>query len=153
MSQNWALPVGSGSTHWPVVKKKVATQRPSSCATSLQAACILSSLRPGGFRLRYGRARNTGLAAAGINPASMLLLASSWLPAPRSRWSSQARRQAVAPVKLHRRADSATAERGCGSFRFRSGHPGMDASELQRSQDIQLALKAHVSKILDLARY
>ncbi|MEA2089556.1 MAG: DNA polymerase II large subunit [Thermoproteota archaeon] len=28
----------------------------------------------GGFRLRYGRARNTGLAAVGIHPASMLVL-------------------------------------------------------------------------------
>ncbi|KXB00135.1 hypothetical protein AKJ47_00620 [candidate division MSBL1 archaeon SCGC-AAA261G05] len=30
--------------------------------------------RPGGFRLRYGRARNTGLAAAGIHPATMRIL-------------------------------------------------------------------------------
>ena len=30
--------------------------------------------RPGGFRLRYGRSRNTGLAAAGFSPASMILL-------------------------------------------------------------------------------
>ncbi|WNY27676.1 DNA polymerase II large subunit [Methanolapillus ohkumae] len=30
--------------------------------------------RPGGFRLRYGRARNTSFAAAGISPASMCLL-------------------------------------------------------------------------------
>jgi DNA polymerase II large subunit len=28
----------------------------------------------GGFRLRYGRARNTGLAACGINPATMIIL-------------------------------------------------------------------------------
>ena len=30
--------------------------------------------RPGGFRLRYGRSRNTGLAAVGIHPATMVLL-------------------------------------------------------------------------------
>ncbi len=30
--------------------------------------------RPGGFRLRYGRARNTGLAAIGINPLTMMVL-------------------------------------------------------------------------------
>ncbi len=30
--------------------------------------------RPGGFRLRYGKSRTTGLAAAGINPASMEIL-------------------------------------------------------------------------------
>ena len=30
--------------------------------------------RQGGFRLRYGRARNTGLAAVGVHPATMLIL-------------------------------------------------------------------------------
>lgn len=30
--------------------------------------------RPGGFRLRYGRARNTGLASIGMNPATMYIL-------------------------------------------------------------------------------
>ncbi|RLI19492.1 DNA polymerase II large subunit, partial [Candidatus Bathyarchaeota archaeon] len=30
--------------------------------------------KPGGFRLRYGRARNTGLAAVGVHPATMLVL-------------------------------------------------------------------------------
>ena len=30
--------------------------------------------RTGGFRLRYGRARNTGLAAVGIHPATMIIL-------------------------------------------------------------------------------
>lgn len=30
--------------------------------------------RPGGFRLRYGRSRNTSFAAAGINPSTMVLL-------------------------------------------------------------------------------
>ena len=30
--------------------------------------------RKGGFRLRYGRARNTGLAALGVNPATMLVV-------------------------------------------------------------------------------
>ena len=32
--------------------------------------------RRGGFRLRYGRSRNTGLSAVGINPATMLVLES-----------------------------------------------------------------------------
>ena len=31
-------------------------------------------MRTGGFRLRYGRSRNTGFAAAGLNPATMHLL-------------------------------------------------------------------------------
>ncbi|HEY3272457.1 MAG TPA: DNA polymerase II large subunit [Methanocella sp.] len=30
--------------------------------------------RPGGFRLRYGRSRNTGFATAGIHPASMVIM-------------------------------------------------------------------------------
>ena len=30
--------------------------------------------RQGGFRLRYGRARNTGLAAVGVHPATMMVL-------------------------------------------------------------------------------
>lgn len=30
--------------------------------------------KPGGFRLRYGRARNTGLSAVGVHPATMLVL-------------------------------------------------------------------------------
>ncbi|KUO41310.1 MAG: hypothetical protein AVW06_01465 [Hadesarchaea archaeon DG-33-1] len=30
--------------------------------------------REGGFRLRYGRARNTGIAAAGVHPATMIIL-------------------------------------------------------------------------------
>ena len=30
--------------------------------------------RPGGFRLRYGRSRNTSFAAAGINPSTMVIL-------------------------------------------------------------------------------
>jgi DNA polymerase II large subunit len=30
--------------------------------------------RAGGFRLRYGRSRNTGLAAVGLNPATMIML-------------------------------------------------------------------------------
>ena len=39
--------------------------------------------RPGGFRLRYGRSRNTSFAAAGISPASMVstvLNAIAWPP-------------------------------------------------------------------------
>lgn len=31
-------------------------------------------MRPGGFRLRYGRSRNTGFAAAGFNPATLHIL-------------------------------------------------------------------------------
>jgi len=49
--------------------------------------------RRGGFRLRYGRARNTGLAAVGVHPATMLVLqgfvaAGTQLRLERERWNS-----------------------------------------------------------------
>ncbi|MHA1377783.1 MAG: DNA polymerase II large subunit [Candidatus Helarchaeota archaeon] len=36
-------------------------------------------LRKGGFRLRYGRSRNTGLAAVGLNPATMMIGTDSFI--------------------------------------------------------------------------
>ena len=54
--------------------------------------------RPGGFRLRYGRARNTGLAAAGINPASMLLLGEFMAAGTQIKVEQPGKAAAVAPV-------------------------------------------------------
>jgi len=54
--------------------------------------------RPGGFRLRYGRARNTGLAAAGINPASMILLGEFLAPGTQIKVEQPGKAAAVAPV-------------------------------------------------------
>jgi DNA polymerase II large subunit len=54
--------------------------------------------RPGGFRLRYGRARNTGLAAAGINPASMLILGEFLAPGTQIKVEQPGKAAAVAPV-------------------------------------------------------
>jgi len=47
--------------------------------------------RFGGFRLRYGRARNTGLACVGIHPASMIVLESFIAVGTQLRSNDQAR--------------------------------------------------------------
>src|SRR5512136_3262062 len=52
--------------------------------------------RPGGFRLRYGRARNTGLAAAGINPATMLILGQFMAPGTQIKLEQPGKAAAVA---------------------------------------------------------
>jgi DNA polymerase II large subunit len=44
--------------------------------------------RPGGFRLRYGRSRNTSFAAAGISPASMVILDDFIAPALSLKWKA-----------------------------------------------------------------
>jgi DNA polymerase II large subunit len=54
--------------------------------------------RPGGFRLRYGRARNTGLAAAGINPASMVMLGEFMAAGTQIKIEQPGKAAAVAPV-------------------------------------------------------
>ncbi|MCJ7445715.1 MAG: DNA polymerase II large subunit [Methanotrichaceae archaeon] len=54
--------------------------------------------RPGGFRLRYGRARNTGLAASGINPATMFLLGEFMAPGTQIKLEQPGKAAAVAPV-------------------------------------------------------
>ncbi len=54
--------------------------------------------RPGGFRLRYGRSRNTGLAAAGINPATMMILNHFLAPGTQIKVEQPGKAAAVAPV-------------------------------------------------------
>ena len=106
--------------------------------------------RPGGFRLRYGRARNTGLAAAGISPASMLLLGEFMAAGTQIKVEQPGKAAAVAPVSS---IEGPT-------VRLLNG----DVVRLDSSEDvlawlpsspkdpraINTAIKAHVSKILDL---
>lgn len=106
--------------------------------------------RPGGFRLRYGRCRNTGLAAAGINPASMILLGEFMAPGTQIKVEQPGKAAAVAPVNS---IEGPT-------VRLHSG----DVVRIDRPEDIlawmpsshkdpkliTISLKAHVSKILDL---
>lgn len=52
----------------------------------------------GGFRLRYGRSRNTGLAASGINPATMYILDSFLAPGTHIRVERPGKGSVVMPV-------------------------------------------------------
>ena len=106
--------------------------------------------RPGGFRLRYGRARNTGLAAAGINPASMLILGQFMAAGTQIKVEQPGKAAAVAPVSS---IEGPTVRLLNGDVvRFDSAEEvlvWMPASH-KDPRSIDLALKAHISKILDL---
>jgi DNA polymerase II large subunit len=106
--------------------------------------------RAGGFRLRYGRARNTGLAAAGINPATMMLLGQFMAAGTQIKVEQPGKAAAVAPVNS---IEGPT-------VRLLNG----DVIRLDSEQDIlqwmpksckdprtiHTALKAHISSILDI---
>ncbi|NPV62128.1 MAG: DNA polymerase II large subunit [Methanotrichaceae archaeon] len=105
--------------------------------------------RPGGFRLRYGRARNTGLAAAGINPASMLLLGEFMAPGTQIKVEQPGKAAAVAPVSS---IEGPTVRLLNGDV-IRIDSPQDVLTWMPHTKDprsIAAALRAHVSKILDL---
>jgi len=54
--------------------------------------------RVGGFRLRYGRSRNTGLAGVGVHPATMLLVDGFLAPGTHIRTERPGKGSIVAPV-------------------------------------------------------
>lgn len=54
--------------------------------------------QPGGFRLRYGRARNTGHAAAGFSPATMVLLNDFIAPGTQLKTERPGKAEGAAPV-------------------------------------------------------
>lgn len=106
--------------------------------------------RPGGFRLRYGRARNTGLAAAGINPASMLLLGGFMAAGTQIKVEQPGKAAAVAPVSS---IEGPTVRLLNGDVvRFDSADDILSwmPVTVKDPLSINVALKAHVSKILDL---
>ncbi len=106
--------------------------------------------RPGGFRLRYGRARNTGLAAAGFNPASMLLLGEFMAPGTQVKVEQPGKAAAVAPVSS---IEGPTVRLLNGDVvRFDSPKDILEwlPATCKDPRSINTALKAHVSKILDL---
>ncbi|MDQ1282229.1 MAG: polymerase large subunit, partial [Euryarchaeota archaeon] len=106
--------------------------------------------RPGGFRLRYGRARNTGLAAAGINPASMLLLGEFMAAGTQIKVEQPGKAAAVAPVSS---IEGPTVRLLNGDVvRYDSDQDILEWMPIscKDPRTIQAALKAHVSKILDL---
>ncbi|MDD1760398.1 MAG: DNA polymerase II large subunit, partial [Methanothrix sp.] len=106
--------------------------------------------RPGGFRLRYGRARNTGLAAAGINPASMLILGQFMAAGTQIKVEQPGKAAAVAPVSS---IEGPTVRLLNGDVvRFDSAEEVLEwmPASHKDPRSIDLALKAHISKILDL---
>jgi DNA polymerase II large subunit len=106
--------------------------------------------RPGGFRLRYGRARNTGLAAAGINPASMLLLGEFMAAGTQIKVEQPGKAAAVAPVSS---IEGPTVRLINGDVvRIDSAEDILSwmPVTVKDPRSINAALKAHVSKILDL---
>ena len=54
--------------------------------------------RPGGFRLRYGRARNTGFAAAGVSPATMIITDSFLATGTQTRVERPGKAAGISPV-------------------------------------------------------
>ncbi len=52
----------------------------------------------GGFRLRYGRARNTGLASAGLNPSTMVILGEFLAPGTQMKTERPGKAAGISPV-------------------------------------------------------
>ncbi|MDW7731660.1 MAG: DNA polymerase II large subunit [Methanolobus sp.] len=92
-------------------------------------------MRPGGFRLRYGRSRNTSFAAAGISPASMFLLDSFIVAGTQLKVERPGKAAGMAPV------DSLEGP----TVRLNSG-------DVVRVDDEELAIKIHpeVEYIIDI---
>ncbi|MDY6779940.1 MAG: DNA polymerase II, large subunit DP2, partial [Halobacteria archaeon] len=91
--------------------------------------------RPGGFRLRYGRSRNTGHAASGINPATMVIFDDFLAPGTQLKTERPGKAQGVAPV------DSVEGP----TVRLRNG-------ELRRIDDVEEARRVSnaVEEIVDV---
>jgi DNA polymerase II large subunit len=105
--------------------------------------------RPGGFRLRYGRARNTGLAAAGINPASMVLLGQFMAAGTQIKVEQPGKAAAVAPVTS---IEGPTVRLINGDLvRIDSAEEVLSWMPVSKDpRTVATAIRAHVSKIIDL---
>ncbi|TGC11489.1 DNA polymerase II large subunit [Methanolobus halotolerans] len=92
-------------------------------------------MRPGGFRLRYGRSRNTSFAASGISPASMVLLDSFIVAGTQLKVERPGKAAGMAPV------DSLEGP----TVRLNSG-------DVMRIDDEELAIEMHpeVECIIDI---
>ena len=106
--------------------------------------------RAGGFRLRYGRARNTGLAAAGVNPASMLLLGEFMAAGTQIKVEQPGKAAAVAPVSSIEGPTVRLINGDVVRFDLDTDILEWMPITCKDPKTIQLALKAHVSEILDL---
>jgi DNA polymerase II large subunit len=77
-SKVWAIVEKLGIQGWDWLKeiRKMSEKKSAGFMDDIVAGRPIFSFpaKRGGFRLRYGRARNTGLTAVGIHPATMLVL-------------------------------------------------------------------------------
>ncbi|MBS7636170.1 DNA polymerase II large subunit [Candidatus Bathyarchaeota archaeon] len=77
-SKVWAIVEKLGIQGWDWLKdiREMSEKKASGFMDDIVAGRPIFSFpgRRGGFRLRYGRARNTGLTAVGVHPATMLVL-------------------------------------------------------------------------------
>lgn len=77
-SKVWAIVEKLGIQGWDWLKeiRKMSEKKSAGFMDDIVAGRPIFSFpsRQGGFRLRYGRSRNTGLTAVGIHPATMLVL-------------------------------------------------------------------------------
>ncbi|MGB3907358.1 MAG: DNA polymerase II large subunit [Methanomethylovorans sp.] len=91
--------------------------------------------RPGGFRLRYGRSRNTSFAAAGINPASMVIMDDFIAPGTQLKVERPGKAAGMAPVDS---IEGPTVRLRCG--------------DVVRVDDVEEAYKVHpeVEYIIDI---
>ncbi|MGF3494857.1 MAG: DNA polymerase II large subunit [Methanothrix sp.] len=97
--------------------------------------------RPGGFRLRYGRSRNTGLAAAGINPATMMVLNHFLAPGTQIKVEQPGKAAAVAPVSSIEGPTVRLVNGDVVRIDDTSAFPWISSPE---------ALKRNISRIIDL---
>ncbi len=80
-------------------KKKGLAPKPDYLADVIGGRPVFSHpMRLGGFRLRYGRSRNTGLAGVGIHPATMFLVDDFLAPGTHIRTERPGKGSIVAPV-------------------------------------------------------
>ncbi|OPX78078.1 MAG: DNA polymerase II large subunit [Methanosaeta sp. PtaB.Bin039] len=98
--------------------------------------------RPGGFRLRYGRSRNTGLAAAGINPATMILVDEFLAAGTQIKIEQPGKAAAVSPVSS---IEGPTVRLLNGDV-LRIDDPAIVAEWMKSPR----GLSEHVSRIIDL---
>ncbi|MEM2522902.1 MAG: DNA polymerase II large subunit [Candidatus Bathyarchaeia archaeon] len=77
-SKVWAIVEKLGIQGWDWLKeiRKMSEKKSAGFMDDIVAGRPIFSFpsRQGGFRLRYGRSRNTGLTAVGVHPATMLVL-------------------------------------------------------------------------------
>ncbi|WEU39777.1 MAG: DNA polymerase II large subunit [Candidatus Odinarchaeum yellowstonii] len=98
---DWLKNIKKTSTQESKIETKICEIQPSSKYISDVIAGRPVFSHPsavGGFRLRYGRSRNTGLAAIGLNPATMYILDGFLAPGTHIRMERPGKGAVVLPV-------------------------------------------------------